>query len=118
MKTWRVGLLAVAATAWAWNAGCTKLTYERWKTLNLESSKAEVEAVLGNDHVAWRKADSWMYHDPDRQVSVSFEFSGADKVSYSRWVDPQHGMEEIGKAAIEGPVLQERDTRRSDVSVP
>jgi hypothetical protein len=118
MKAWRLGLLAVAAAGFAWNAGCTKLTYEHWKTLTLQSTKPEVEAVLGNDHVAWRKADSWMYHDPDRQVSVSLEFANGDKVSYSRWSDPQHGMEELGKAAIEGPVLKERETRKSDINVP
>ena len=90
--------------------GCAqKLTFDCWSTLTLQSSKMEVETVLGAPN-EYKKADRWMYHKPDEQITVNVEFVGDDKVTYSRWVDSEHGVHEIGKAAIEGTELIERDT--------
>jgi len=97
-------------------AGCSnKLTFARWQTLTLESPKAEVEAVLGTPN-QWKKDESWMYHDPDKQITVNVEFVGGDKLTYSRWVDPVHGVHEIGKPAIEGSELIERETRKTVIN--
>jgi hypothetical protein len=117
MKGWKALVFALAAAAFAVSTGCSKLTYERWSTLNTQSSKVEVKAVLGDKDIAYEKPDTMMYHNPDRQVSVNFEFAN-DKITWSRWVDPEHGMHEIGKAAIENTNLKERDTRKSDINVP
>jgi len=116
MNAKKAVVMVLALVGFIWMSGCTKLTYDRWKTLTPQSSKGEVEAVLGDEHVAFKKAEAWMYHDPDRQVSVNLEFVGGDKVTYSRWVDPQYGMHEFGTAAIEGTNLKERDTRKTTIT--
>jgi len=95
-------------------AGCSKLTYKRWQTLTLLSTKDEVQTVLGDDHVLSRKPDRWMYHDADRQISVNLEFAEQDRLSYSRWLDPDHGVQEIGRASIEDSDVIEREMGRRD----
>lgn len=110
-----MGLCALAMAGAALLAGCSeKLTYERWQTLTLQSPKAEVETVLGSPN-QWRKDESWMYHNPDKQITVNVEFVGGDNVTYSQWVDPGHGMHEIGTAAIENTELIERKTGKTDI---
>ena len=95
--------------------GCaTKLTYERWRTLTLQSPKTEVETVLG-DPDALRKDDHWMYHNSDKQITVNVEFVGGDTITYSRWVDPDHGVHEIGTGAIEGTDLIDRGVQKTDI---
>ena len=110
------GMCALVVAGVALVAGCSeKLTYERWQTLTLQSPKAEVEAVLGDPN-QYKKDAAWMYHNPDQQITVNVEFVGGNRVTYSRWVDPQHGVHEMGKAAIEGTNLIERDTRKTDIN--
>ena len=95
--------------------GCSeKLTYDRWKTLTLQSSKMEVEQVLGDPN-EYRKDDRWMYHNPEKQISVNVEFVGGRKITHTRWVDPKHGVHEMGRPAIEGTNLIERDTSKTDI---
>jgi hypothetical protein len=96
-------------------SGCAKLTYKRWNTLTLQSDKPEVEAVLGPPN-QYRKDDRWMYHNDERQVTVTVEYADGDRVTYSRWFDPEHGLHEIGKPAIEGTDLIERETKRTDIN--
>ncbi len=96
--------------------GCaTKLTYGRWRTLTLQSPKAEVETVLGEPDTL-RTDDHWMYHNPDKQITVNVEFVGSDNITYSRWVDPDHGVHEIGTGAIEDTDLIERGVRKTDIN--
>jgi hypothetical protein len=96
--------------------GCSqKLTYERWQTLTLQSDKSEVKAVLGTPN-KWEKQDAWMYHDSDRQVTVNVEFVGGDTVTYTRWIDPDHGVHEIGTSEIEGGNLMRRETSKTDIN--
>lgn len=109
----RTSWIVLAALSGSLAMGCSKLTYENWKTLTLQSPKAEVEAVLGEPN-QYRMEDRWMYHDPDRQVTVNFEFREGDKVTYSRWVDPDHGVHEIGTAEIVDSNLIERETGKTD----
>ncbi|MHC4675067.1 MAG: hypothetical protein ACYTBZ_21490 [Planctomycetota bacterium] len=105
-------MLAVIALV----AGCAeKLKYERWQILTLQSPKAEVETVLGTPN-QWKKDDAWMYHNPDKQITVNVEFVGVDKVTYSRWVDPKHGVHTIGKPQIEGGELIESATGKTDIN--
>ncbi len=96
-------------------SGCAKLTFERWQTLNTQSTKPEVEATLGTPN-QYQKADRWMYHDPDRQVTCSVEFVGGDKLTYSQWVDPEHGKHEIGTAEIDKGNLIQRETGKTDIN--
>lgn len=106
------GLMAVALGI---SSGCAKLTYERWQTLNTASSKMEVETVLGDPN-QYKKADRWMYHNPDEQITCTVEFAGGgDNLTYSQWVDPKHGRREIGKAEIEGSNLIQRETGKTDI---
>lgn len=110
------GLMGVAIGI---SSGCAKLTYERWSTLNLQSSKMEVETVLGTpDKFGYQKADRWMYHNPDEQITCTVEFVGGDNITYSQWVDPKYGRHEIGKAEIEGSPLIERRTGKTNIDKP
>lgn len=106
---------ALLAAGIGFLCGCSKLQYKNWQTLTLQSSKMEVATVLGEPN-KWKKEEAWMYHDGDRQVTVNCEFVGGDNLTYSRWVDPQHGVHEIGRAAIEGTDLIDRDTRKTDIN--
>lgn len=96
-------------------AGCAKLTFERWETLTLQSSKMEVETVLGTPN-QYRKDNAWMYHDPDKQITCKVEFAGGDQMTYSQWVDPEHGRHEKGKPEIETGNLINRETRKTDIN--
>lgn len=96
--------------------GCAeKLTFQRWQTLTLQSPKAEVETVLGKPNQLC-KDEHWMYHNPDKQITVNVEFVGGDTLTYSRWIDPDHGIHEIGKSAIEGTNLIQRETSKTDIN--
>jgi hypothetical protein len=117
MTAKKITLFVLAVTAAAFVLGCSKLTYERWETLDLHSSKTEVEAVLGNPgKYGWQKNDQWMYHDPDRQVTCTVEFVGGDKLTYTQWVDPDQGRHEKGTAAIEGTPLIQRETGKTNIN--
>lgn len=118
MMRWRLAgfglLVGVAALA----TGCEeKLTFDRWSTLTLQSSKAEVETVLGKPN-AWAKETEWKYYEPDKQINVKVEFAGGDVLTYSSWADPEHGMHEIGRAEIEGPDLIHKETGKRDFETP
>jgi hypothetical protein len=117
MTAKKIALFVLVVAAAALVFGCSKLTYERWETLNLQSSKLEVEAVLGSpDKYGWQKNEQWMYHDPDRQVTCTMEFVGSDKLTYTQWVDPEHGRREKGTAAIEGTPLIQRETGKTNIN--
>ncbi len=110
-----IGLCALMVAGAAALAGCSeKLTYKRWQTLTLQSHKAEVETVLGSPN-QWQKNETWMYHNPDKQITVNVEFVDGDNVTYSRWVDSEHGLHEIGTAAIENTELIDRKTSKTDI---
>ncbi len=116
MKLGNAGICLLMVAGVVLAAGCSeKLTYKRWQTLTLQSPKTEVEAVLGDPNDL-EKDDHWRYHNPDKQITVNVEFVGGEKVTYSRWFDPEHGLHEIGKAAIEGTDLIERDTRKTHIN--
>jgi hypothetical protein len=116
LKTFVMGGLIIAAAAFT--SGCAKLTFERWQTLNTQSSKMEVETVLGEPN-GYKKADRWMYHNPDEQITCTVEFAGGgDNLTYSQWVDPKHGRHETGKAEIEGSNLIQRETGKTDIDKP
>ena len=110
------GLCALMLAGVALVAGCSeKLTFKRWQTLTTQSPKGEVETVLGTPNQL-EKADHWMYHNPDKQITVNVEFVGGDKVTYSRWIDADHGVHEMGKSAIEGTDLIQRETSKTDIN--
>jgi hypothetical protein len=114
MKT-RSGVFGLTVVALILLTGCTqKLTYERWQTLTHQSTKGEVETVLGTPNQL-RQTDRWMYHDDDRQVTVNLEFTGRNQISYSRWIDPKKGVHEFGKARIEDSDMLERSTSKTDI---
>ncbi len=96
--------------------GCTKLTFDNWQTLTLQSPKVEVETVLGTPN-QYKQADRWQYHDPDRQVTVNVEFIDGNKVTYSRWVDSEYGVHELGTPAIKNTNLIERETSKTDIDI-
>lgn len=104
---------AVLVAGIAFVVGCSeKLTYDRWRTLTLQSSKMEVEQVLGDPN-EYRRDDRWMYHNSEKQITVNVEFEGGQKITHTRWVDPKHGVHEMGRAAIEGTNLIERETNKT-----
>ena len=112
----KVGRWALVLAGVAIVTGCSeKLAYERWQTLTLESPKGEVKAVLGDPNQL-EEDEHWIYHNPDKQITVNVEFVGVDKVTYSRWVDPKHGMHAIGKSQIEGGDLIESTTGKTDIN--
>ncbi len=115
-----VAIFGLMTLAVGIGSGCAKLTYERWQTLTTESSRMEVETVLGTpDRFGYQKPDRWMYHNPDEQITCTVEFAGGgDKLTYSQWVDPKHGRHEIGKPEIEGSSLIERQTKTTNIKKP
>lgn len=94
MKTSHLALLAMAATVLV-ACGCSKLTYQHWKTINVGTSTPQaVEATLGDP---WKKVDStWIYNEPDRGVTAMVKFS-SDRVVGKTWADADRGLETIGE---------------------
>lgn len=89
MSLWVLPALALLA------CGCSKLTYERWRTIDVGTATPEsVEATLGDP---WKKVDNtWIYNDADQNVTAMIKFSG-DRVVGKEWADAERGMETVGQ---------------------
>ncbi len=111
----RISAYLFWAAALAAISGCSKLTFERWQTLTLQSSKSEVEAVLGTPNDV-RTDTRWRWHDPDEQITCTAEFIGGDLLTYSQWVDPRHGRHTIGTPEIENGNLIRRETGTTKIN--
>jgi hypothetical protein len=95
----RTGFLLLAVSVWALAMGCTTLTYENWNAIPLQATKPDVRAVLG-EPTGYAQEDRWMYHDPERQVIVTFEFMDSQVLNYTSWSDPVYGPVQKGTPSI------------------
>jgi hypothetical protein len=75
--------------------GCSKLTYERWQTVNVGTASPEaVKATLGEP---WKTVNNtWVYNDPDRGVTAMVKFKDS-KVVGKEWADANRGLETVGE---------------------
>lgn len=96
IRGWHLGL---AAVAWLFAAGCAeKLTFDRWQTLRVGATVEEVEATLGPP---WQREEAtWVYYDSKRHIAVTAIFS-ENRLSYTRWTDPDHGQISRGETVSE-----------------
>lgn len=75
--------------------GCSKLTYENWRTIDVGTASPEaVEATLGDP---WKKIDdTWIYNDTDKNVTARIQFS-KNRVVGKEWADADRGLETVGE---------------------
>lgn len=94
--------------------GCAeKLTYERWKTLNLGDSTEAVEKTLGKP---WeREFGTWVYYDSDRNVTATAIFDENGKLLKKTWLSPdiQDGQ---GDLLTEPGQSEEINVREFDIA--
>jgi hypothetical protein len=93
-------LALIGAVSMMW--GCSKLTYERWQTIQEGESPEAVRATLGEP---LEKLDMrWMYMNADRGIVADIYFDEG-RVIGKTWSDPERGhqgksphVREIGDA--------------------
>ena len=93
-KRWIVAAAMVPTAALLCACGCSKLTYDRWQTIQVGQATPEaVEATLGEP---WKKADNtWVYSDTDREITATVTFKD-NKVDGTEWTAPKHALEHRG----------------------
>src|SRR5690606_23251969 len=94
MKSSYLARLAVAAVV-VCVCGCSKLTYDNWRTIHVGSESPEaVRATLGE---RWEKVgQTWVYNDVDRGVTAMIKFAD-NRVVGKEWADAERGVETVGE---------------------